>query len=290
MTQPLVSVCIPVYNDPDGLKRTLDTIINQTYKNIEIIASDDQSPNRLIWKILSDYKRKDHRISIYQQLVNVGADANYEFVYKKAKGKYMMFAQDNDYRSCGFIEKLVDALESNENAPVAMCNSQYVNSSGECSPIYQLNNISMFNIVGSGPAGFVCMGLWRRGDYGKYLIKTPKNIIGGDHIIIAHAILGSGSCIPIVHSELYTKSVNPGGFEESIKINGVLYSFRTWWVMMESLAESPYIPIKRKLLLPFIAITNLARACAVTGCQIICMLPNDNILKRTLKKHFYGMH
>ena len=285
---PLVSVCIPVYNDPDGLKRTLDSIINQTYQNIEIIASDDHSPNPSVWELLSDYASKDPRISISQQPVNVGPDINYQFVYDKAKGKYMMFAQDNDLHSSGFIEKLVDALESNETTPVAMCNSQYMNSEGKRSPIYPLNNISVFNIVGNGAAGFVCMGLWRREDYGKYLVKTPKNIIGGDHIIIAHAMLATGSSIPIVHSELYTKDVKPGGFEWSFKEFGFWYSFRTWHFMIKSLAKSPLIPTRRKLLLPAIAITNLGRACAVTGGQIICTLPDDNILKRLLKKHFFG--
>ena len=61
--EPLISVIIPVYKVEKYLKRCIDSVINQTYKNLEIILVDDGSPDNCP-KICDDYSKKDKRIKV----------------------------------------------------------------------------------------------------------------------------------------------------------------------------------------------------------------------------------
>jgi len=289
INKPLVSVCIPSYNNPDGLKKTLQNITaEQTYKNLEIVISDDDSPDPTVWDVIQSFSVNDKRIRTFRQKTNLGPEPNYQFVFEKATGEYFMFAQNDDQWSNQFIEKLLDALEKNPKAPAAISNVRYINSDSQIlSPIHTLENISIYNAIGNGEIGFIFMGMWRRELYQKYMMRTPPHIIGADHIIAVHAMIGSGSKIPIVHSELYIKGYRNGCFEWCFD-NDRFYSFRTWSCLMKTLFNSPHIPLHRKFVLPLVGLTNLMRACAVTSVQIVLKLPDTNLLKRALKKHFFG--
>jgi glycosyltransferase involved in cell wall biosynthesis len=71
--QPLVSVGIPTYNRPAGLHRTLECITQQTYPNLEIIVSDNCSPDVEIGKVVQSFIEVDHRIKYFRQPKNIGA-------------------------------------------------------------------------------------------------------------------------------------------------------------------------------------------------------------------------
>jgi glycosyltransferase involved in cell wall biosynthesis len=93
---PLVSVGIPTYNRPDGLVRTLESITHQSYKNLEIIISDNCSPGTETINVVKQYIRQDNRIKYYNQSENRGSFYNFEFVLEKANGDYFMWAADDD--------------------------------------------------------------------------------------------------------------------------------------------------------------------------------------------------
>ncbi|MCA6544957.1 MAG: glycosyltransferase, partial [Pseudanabaena sp. M074S1SP2A07QC] len=94
--KPLVSVGIPTYNRPNGLKRTLECITQQTYRNIEIIVSDNCSIDPNVEMVVKEFQSKDDRICYFRQLENKGAGANFLFVLKQSVGKYFMWAADDD--------------------------------------------------------------------------------------------------------------------------------------------------------------------------------------------------
>ena len=102
--QPLVSVGIPTYNRPNGLKRTLDCITQQTYKNIEIIVSDNCSIDPNVEIVVKEFQAKDNRICYFRQSENRGAGSNFLFVLKKSVGKYFMWAADDDEWEPEFIQ------------------------------------------------------------------------------------------------------------------------------------------------------------------------------------------
>ncbi|QQG44077.1 MAG: glycosyltransferase family 2 protein [Candidatus Roizmanbacteria bacterium] len=133
---PLVSIGVPTYNRAYGFEETLDCLIKQTYKNIEIIISNDASVDDT-YKICKAYAKKDKRIKIFQQKKNLGLPKNHNFVLSKAKGEYFMWAGDDDPRSKMMIKALANSLIKHKEAVLAVCN--YVEFKGNKRKIINLD-------------------------------------------------------------------------------------------------------------------------------------------------------
>ena len=127
---PLVSVGIPTYNRPKGLKRTLDSICTQTYPNLQIIVSDNCSTDNSVKAILEEYSNKDKRIESYVQEENRGAIYNFNFVLEKAKGEYFMWLADDDWLDTNCVERCVHFLILNMDYCSAYCLGKYYNQDG----------------------------------------------------------------------------------------------------------------------------------------------------------------
>ncbi|MHA1289815.1 MAG: glycosyltransferase family 2 protein, partial [Candidatus Thorarchaeota archaeon] len=108
----LVSVGIPVYNRPEGLRRTLECITEQTYKDLEIIISNDCSPNPETEAVALEFVERDSRIQYFCQKENKGGLYNFRFVLEKATGEYFMWAADDDEWNPRFVEVCVDKLNN----------------------------------------------------------------------------------------------------------------------------------------------------------------------------------
>ncbi len=109
---PLVSVGIPTYNRPEGLRRTLKCITGQTYRNLEIIVSDNCSPGPETEAIVREFMDRDSRIQYFCQEKNRGPEFNFKFVLEKATGEYFMWAADDDYFEHNtLISKLVSKVK-----------------------------------------------------------------------------------------------------------------------------------------------------------------------------------
>lgn len=95
----LVSIGIPTYNRPELLENVLRSISNQTYKNIEVIVSDNatsgENKNK-VESVIEKYKRLIPNLTFFPQKENLGAAENFRFVLRKASGKYFMWAADDD--------------------------------------------------------------------------------------------------------------------------------------------------------------------------------------------------
>lgn len=103
---PKVSVIIPVFNVEKYLEQCLDSIINQTLNDIEIICINDGSTDNSL-KILKRYNEKDKRIKIINQK-NKGLSIARNNGLKIAKGKYISFVDSDDWVDLNFLEKLYD--------------------------------------------------------------------------------------------------------------------------------------------------------------------------------------
>ncbi len=114
----LVSIIVPIYKVEEYLKKCLDSIIGQTYKNIEIILVDDGSPDKC-GNICEEYVKKDTRIKTFHKKNGGLSDAR-NYGLKKATGKYILFIDSDDWIEPKMIEILVNTLEKN-NADISMC-------------------------------------------------------------------------------------------------------------------------------------------------------------------------
>lgn len=127
-----VSVIVPVYNGEKHLEECLDSICNQTLKEIEIICVDDGSTDSS-WEILNRYKEQDDRIQMYRQQ-NLYAGAARNTGKSHASGEYLVFWDCDDFFHLEALEKLYNKAKS-VNADVCVCGgNQYLESKQKAYP------------------------------------------------------------------------------------------------------------------------------------------------------------
>ena len=127
MENGLVSIIVPVYNAEDYLHQCIDSILGQTYRNIEVILVDDGSTDNS-GDICREYANVDSRIIVLSQK-NAGAAAARNKGIDIARGEYIGFVDSDDYIDSDMYEILVDAIQEN-NADVAQILSRRVTNDG----------------------------------------------------------------------------------------------------------------------------------------------------------------
>ena len=122
-SNPLISVIIPVYNKEKYLDKCLESIINQTYKNLEILLIDDGSTDGSA-KICDSYAEKDARItSIHRENSGPGAVRNYGISI--CRGDYVSFVDSDDWIELDMYELMYNAMTEN-GADLAVCGRNMV--------------------------------------------------------------------------------------------------------------------------------------------------------------------
>lgn len=107
-----VSIITAVYNCREYLPECLDSLINQTYRNIEIICVDDVSTDGS-YDILLDYARRDERITVIRQKENGGAQLARQAGVNIATGQYILTIDDDDWLDLDCIERCVGEFDEN---------------------------------------------------------------------------------------------------------------------------------------------------------------------------------
>lgn len=119
-TTPKVSILIPCYNSERFIAETLDSCIEQTYNNIEIIVVDDGSTDHSL-AIVRDYKSKDGRVKVISQ-PNAGACKARNSALEHSTGEYIMFLDADNVISTNKIEiQLIRLMEASDKMAVATC-------------------------------------------------------------------------------------------------------------------------------------------------------------------------
>ena len=109
----LVSIIIPVYNVEDFVEQCIDSILNQTYSNLEIIAVNDGSTDSSL-KILENIKKKDSRVMIINQK-NSGVSSARNAGIAKANGKYLVFVDADDFLARNFVDYMLELIKYNDS-------------------------------------------------------------------------------------------------------------------------------------------------------------------------------
>lgn len=116
--QELVSIIVPVYNVEQYVQKCIESLLNQTYMNIEIIIIDDGTPDNS-GKICDILAANQSRIQVIHK-ENEGVSIARNIGIEKAKGKYMCFVDSDDYVEADYIETLVNGIRES-NAQLAVC-------------------------------------------------------------------------------------------------------------------------------------------------------------------------
>lgn len=116
---PLISIGIPAYNAAAHIGSTLESLLAQTFGDFELIISDNASTDATR-DIIEDYKLHDARICYERQPVNIGANSNYSFVARCARGQFFKWSSSSDWCGPTFLERCKDELLAHNDAVLAV--------------------------------------------------------------------------------------------------------------------------------------------------------------------------
>lgn len=139
---PKVSIIIPVYNSENYIKRCLDSVLNQTYKNIELIVINDGSKDRSD-EILNNYKEK------YPSIINYLKQTNHGVAYTRnkginiAKGEYIFFIDNDDFIDKEYIETFINQTK-NGKYDLVIGGYKRPNSKGKITTKFEPNTNSIY--------------------------------------------------------------------------------------------------------------------------------------------------
>lgn len=123
-TKPEVSVCIPTYNGGQYLRECLDSVITQTYHNIEILIMDDGSSDDTL-EICNHYAAEDERIKIIKNDKNLGLVQNWNKCIEYASNDWIKFVFQDDILHSYCIERMIHLCVT-ENCPIGVCNRLFI--------------------------------------------------------------------------------------------------------------------------------------------------------------------
>ena len=179
MKSDLISIIVPVYNSELYINRCLDSLLKQTYKNIEIIIVDDGSKDNSL-QLIKDYANKDSRIKIYTQS-NQGPSVARNTGLDNATGKYIMFVDADDFIDKNMVRYMVEGIKDDKNTLVLCDNSEiWINKTDERKLFdtdnNYINKVDVIRTIASGRAGLVCGKLFNKNIIKEHNIKFDKEI------------------------------------------------------------------------------------------------------------------
>ncbi|MBN2009916.1 glycosyltransferase family 2 protein [candidate division KSB1 bacterium] len=127
---PKVSIGLPVYNGDNFLKEAIDSFLNQTFRDFELIITDNASTDNTE-TICRQYAASDKRIIYHRHNKNLGAAYNYNHGFNLAKGQYFKWAAHDDVCAPTYLEECVAILESNSDIVLCYPQTVIIDEAGE---------------------------------------------------------------------------------------------------------------------------------------------------------------
>lgn len=179
MRQPLVSVLVPNYNYGPYLKECLDSILAQTYPNIEIIFSDNASTDES-YDIALEYERKHRgKFLIWRHSKNTGPAENAKFCLENCRGDYIILFGSDDAMKSQYVERCVNILEKNQSVGFVTVGRDIVDENGRITieqPFYNRSCV----IPGEAQAAVFMMGGLCANSQIMYRAEVFKYPLGAD--------------------------------------------------------------------------------------------------------------
>ncbi|GMO58578.1 MAG: glycosyltransferase family 2 protein [Rickettsiales bacterium] len=173
--KPLISIIIPIYNTAKYLEKCLNSALNQTLTNIEILCVDDCSIDNS-WQILQTIAKKDDRIKIFQLPIHSGVSSARNLALEKMQSDYIMFLDSDDSYQPTICEKLLKALQDEDN-DIAVCGVNI-----EVDENMNGNNRGYTNDkdYATIKTAWIWNKIFKRSILDKYKINFPVGLLGQD--------------------------------------------------------------------------------------------------------------
>ena len=128
MTNELISIITPCFNSSDFISDTIESVINQTYKNWELLIIDDCSTDNSV-KIIQEYLEKDTRIKLYINTKNSGAAVSRNLGLMKSSGRFISFIDSDDIWEPLKLEVQINFMLE-KNCPISFTNYRLIDEKG----------------------------------------------------------------------------------------------------------------------------------------------------------------
>lgn len=202
-----ITVCIPVYNVEQYIKRCLESILNQSFKDFEVVVVNDCTPDKSM-DIVRQYAEVDDRIRIIEHEVNHGQMMARRTAYMAAKGDYITFCDSDDTLPCDSLKTLLDKAE-NSNADIVSGTIEYIKDNGERemwdNSLEDGNDIEQVfkSMLTNRFKQNLCSRLLKRSLLQDYSYKNYENMRNGEDGLLFYQIVANCSSIVTIKDVVY---------------------------------------------------------------------------------------
>ncbi len=148
----MVTIVLPTYNGEKYIRKSIESVIAQTYKEWELIVIDDCSVDHTN-QIVQEYVEKDHRIKLFKNTQNLRLPSSLNVGFKKSKGKYLTWTSDDNLFKPEALETLRNRLRDNPKSGLVFSDMDYIDSQGRIightPKVFSTDEIYYRNIVGA---------------------------------------------------------------------------------------------------------------------------------------------
>lgn len=253
----LISVIVPAYNAEKYLDRCLNSILKQTYKNLEIILVNDGSTDKTL-KICKQYEKQDSRIKIINKK-NEGVSIARNRGLEIARGKYIYFADADDYLEPSLLETYYDEIQDVE---LVVSNYYLIDPNDVCRPSNSFNKNLVLNTkselanlkasvlcneykhedikkgyyTGTG-LGFTWNKLFVKETIDKFNIRFPDHVILSEDVCFVYKYLNCIKSVKMIKESLYYHEVEETGatlrYKPDIMDSERKFIDETWYIANE---------------------------------------------------------
>ena len=202
----LVDILLTTYNTNEQyLRKQIESLLNQTYKNIKIYISDDCSTDKQVLDVLEEYQGKDSRIVLFKQEQNLGYNSNFEFLLKQSTAEYIMFCDHDDIWHEDKVEKSLKKLQES-NCSLVYANCRQIDESDRLIKNNYFKNKNIPLIKGTGKlaisryAGLGCSQIITK-QVKEKMIPFKENVMAHDWL--AGFIANEQNGIDYIYDELF---------------------------------------------------------------------------------------
>lgn len=219
----LVSVVMPTFNSGKYLKESIESVLAQTYSNLELLLTDDSSTDEDTRQMLKDYMRRDPRVRIFLRPRNVGSGGARNYSIQKARGRYIAFCDSDDRWMPHKLERQVAFMQSSD---CCLCYSAYLtcNAEGRATGIVPVpKRISLSGIMHDDKIGCLT-AIYDTRPYGKFYMPSMRKRQDWAYFmkILKHCSYAYGIKEPLAYYRRTPQSVSRDKFK-LLKYNAKAY-------------------------------------------------------------------
>ena len=227
----MISVIIPVYKTEKYIERCLNSVVHQTYKNLEILLIDDDSPDNCP-KICDEWAKRDSRIKTFH-IENKGVANARNIGISNSNGELIAFVDSDDYIESDMLELLYDNMIK-ENADISMCSYCHNDDMPEKNSnniIALQSDVFMQNIVsGEYAYGFLWNKLYRRETIGNAYMP---HLSYSEDMVFNYYVMKNADKMVVSDTVKYHYNVNEGSATASkfdysnldaVKARGIIFN------------------------------------------------------------------